>query len=263
MTNHFDSRSRDWRVGLALLSAFVSVLVAGSETSAQQNLFNVPSADVTAPNKVFFQQQFNIAPRLGQSSTTLDYGLGKNWEVGVNLLDVELWNRDDDYASYLQQVTPAILGNVQKRVEIINDVWGLGVGTQVGFGPNRDGSGNPFEQFAWGVNSVQLPGHSQLGRYFLGGYYANEAYGGSGDHTGLLLGAEIPLIENVCVLQADCISANRSISAIVTGAVFFLPSGWQLSTGIQTPTFRSDVPVAAVLEFTHLDLPWFRRRLAK
>lgn len=241
----------------------ISVAYLAANTYGQQNLFNVPSGEVTDNAQLFFQQQFNIAPSLGQSSSTFDYGLGNGWEAGVNLLDVQLWNHDANYQSYWEQVTPAILFNVQKHVQLIDDAWGIGVGTQLGSSPNRNHYGNQFEQFIWGVNSLQLPDREDLGKYFLGGYYANEAYGGSGDKTGLLLGFEFPLIPNLCTLQADCISGDRSISAAVAGMVFFMPSGWQLSLGVQTPTFRSDVPVAAVVEFTHLNLPLFRQPVGR
>jgi hypothetical protein len=53
---------------------------------AQQNLFNVPSSEITQPGKVFVQQQFNFGG-VGTSNTTIDYGLGNNLEVGINVFN--------------------------------------------------------------------------------------------------------------------------------------------------------------------------------
>ncbi len=237
-----------------LLACFITLDAA----VAQQNLFNVPSGQITAPGNLFFQQQFNVASQLGQSSTTFDYGLGNSWEVGVNLTDVQLWNQQTS-TRYFEQITPAVLCNVQKGFAVLEDRWKVGLGTQSGLGPNRAGSGIPFEQFAWITNSIQVDESAMLGRYFFGSYYANRAYGGGGDPVGGLLGAEIPIIQDRLYLQADCITGDRSISAAVFGCVALLPNEWQVSIGLQAPTFRSDAPVAAVFEFTHLSLPLFQR----
>jgi len=54
---------------------------------AQQNFINVPSSEVTIKNKYFFQQQINFNDLI-QSNTTLDYGLGKGYEIGLNILGI-------------------------------------------------------------------------------------------------------------------------------------------------------------------------------
>jgi hypothetical protein len=60
------------------------MLYTGSVCQAQQNLFNVPSTDITQKGQWFFQQQFNfLTASLGSSNTTLDYGLGHPLEIGL------------------------------------------------------------------------------------------------------------------------------------------------------------------------------------
>ncbi len=56
----------------------------------QQNLFNVPSSDITPKAKPFFQQQFTIEAAVVQLNSTFSFGLGKNMEVGVNLVGVNV-----------------------------------------------------------------------------------------------------------------------------------------------------------------------------
>lgn len=52
---------------------------------SQQNFINVPSVEVTKKHKLFFQQQFNFS-QLVQSNSTIDYGLGNGFEIGVTIL---------------------------------------------------------------------------------------------------------------------------------------------------------------------------------
>ena len=52
---------------------------------AQQSLFNVPSANVTPKGELFFQEQLNFGTA-GESNLTTDIGLGKGFEVGLNVV---------------------------------------------------------------------------------------------------------------------------------------------------------------------------------
>src|SRR5664279_3491542 len=58
---------------------------------AQQNLFNAPSSEITENNEIFFQQQFNFSTISGNGNTTLDYGLGNDLEVGINIFNLDLY----------------------------------------------------------------------------------------------------------------------------------------------------------------------------
>ena len=55
---------------------------------SQQNFINVPSGDVTSCKKVFFQEQLNFNESI-QSNTTIDLGIGKGFELGVNILGLD------------------------------------------------------------------------------------------------------------------------------------------------------------------------------
>jgi len=68
------------RVGFFLL---LSISALG-----QQNFFNVPSSDITPARKIFVQQQLNFIPNGVQSGTTFCYGVGKNAEIGFNVLGI-------------------------------------------------------------------------------------------------------------------------------------------------------------------------------
>jgi hypothetical protein len=95
---------KKWPIALTglIISSFPEIGLS------QQNLFNVPSADITGKNKIFFQQQFNFASLQGSSNTTLDYGLGDNLEVGINVFNVGM------YSSIGEFTNPNFLLNFQK-----------------------------------------------------------------------------------------------------------------------------------------------------
>ena len=75
---------------LRLAIAMLGCLVFSQTGWSQQNLFNVPSGTITRKGEVFLQEQLNLG-RFGESNTTIDYGLGNNWEVGLNIFKVNLY----------------------------------------------------------------------------------------------------------------------------------------------------------------------------
>ena len=110
-------------------------------------------------------------------------------------------------------------------------------------------------------NPIQVPSFSYInnavalekwGKYYLGGYYANHAYAGSGDSFGLMAGIEFPLIENKMHLMGDLLSGNNGISVTVLVVVFYLPNNWQLSFGAQLPAPSSHNDYGMVFEITKL-----------
>lgn len=90
------------------------------------------------------------------------------------------------------------------------------------------------------------------GKYYLGGYYANHAYAGTGDSFGIMAGIEYPLIPDKMHLMGDILSGNNAISVAVLGIVFFLPANWQLSFGAQIPSPGSNNEYGAVFEITKI-----------
>ena len=120
---------------------FTIILVCGgllpSMVLGQQNLFNVPSSNITEPGEIFFQQQFNALPGLLQINTTLCYGLGRNMEVGFNIIGLNVNTRSSspfiisngDISN--PPVYPFYTLNLQKAF-VLNKVLRLAIGTQTG-----------------------------------------------------------------------------------------------------------------------------------
>ncbi len=233
--------------------AFLSILCCGlcwcfwsSPALAQQNLFNVPSGEITHEGNFFFQQQFNFSTN-GQSNTTLEYGLGHGWEVGLNVFDVSIYKTHALPPIGRHQVNPDLLFNVQRGFEI-TDWWKVEFGTLSGFNPISRSDDIRFQTFNFTSNAFTLP--NDIAKFYLGAYQTNVAYAGPGDRVGVLLGTEIPLVKDKLHFMADYISGNSDISVGVIGGVWYLPSKWQISLGAQIPAPRSHNAYGVVLELT-------------
>ncbi|MDD2863198.1 MAG: hypothetical protein PHC99_00550 [Methylococcales bacterium] len=216
-------------------------LFYSSLSNAQQNLFNVPSSDITENGTIFFQQQFNLGKSSGVSNTTFDYGLEDNLEIGLNIFNVDLYPTNE-------LRNPFVLANFQKGFTI-NEHYKIGFGTQTGITPPIHNESIGIPSFSYFNNSLNL---EYLGHYYLGGYYANHAYAGAGDSFGIMAGVEYPLIEKKFHLQGDILTGNNDISVAVLGFVIFLPKDWQLSFGAQVPSPTSNNDYGAVFEITKL-----------
>ncbi len=241
------SRARRFMVFAA---AFWLFIAAARCAHAQQNLFNVPSGDITHPGELFFQEQFNFARPAGSSNTTFDYGLGNGWEVGVNVLDVLFYQDGAGPApTGPQQVNPDMLFNLQKGFEV-NDSWKVGLGGQFGFNPARQPGDIKFLNYSWVINEFDFPEHEEFGKWYAGGYYSNLPYRGPGETVGLLLGSEIPIIEDRISFQWDWTTGRNDIGVAVIGGVYTFESGWQLSLGGQLPSPGTQNPYGVVIEFT-------------
>ena len=222
----------------------VLVLACAVKCQAQQNLFNVPSAEITRPNEVFFQQQFNLNTQT-QSNTSIAYGVGREYEIGLNFFQL---NVVPDSGPDPAPTEPLLLFNAQKGF-YLGDHFKLGVGTQIGetvVDRRRDVRMANFN-YAVGVGTLG-DGKSRL---YGGAYQADAAFRGDrGDEFGFMVGYDIPTMIEKVDLVGDYISGTSAISLAVLGAVWDMTENWQLSLGAQLPSPHSGNAYGAVVEFT-------------
>ncbi len=124
----------------------IILLINGISLFSQQNFINVPSSEVTKKNKLFFQQQVNINEQI-QSNTTLDFGLGKGFEIGVNVLglnyDEKLKSVQFNDTSDKDPYNPLIMLNGLKNFELSeNMAIAFGGQTGLNFNDNKNSSVN-------------------------------------------------------------------------------------------------------------------------
>jgi hypothetical protein len=233
-----------WQCGVLVLTAMASTL-STREAVAQQNLFNVPVPAVAAEDKIFFQEQLNVGS-VGSSNTTFDYGLGNNFEIGLNVFNVGLY----------PAVTPPMPGDAGRNGVLINmqkvfepnESFDIGIGTQQGVSATTSSQQTEYMGYGWCV--VEYDTHNDHGRYLAGTYIGNPTYTGKGNSVGWMLGCEYPLIPEKMHFMADWLGGTNQISVAVIGAVVELPRHWQLSVGAQVPSPGSHNPYGMVIELT-------------
>ncbi len=217
---------------------------------AQQSLFNVPSANVTPKGELFFQEQLNFGTA-GESNSTTDIGLGKGFEVDLNVMHVRLYPAEaivspDDPAN------DAFMINSQWIVSALP--WlKVALGTEQGISARE---GKPGVRYVgWGFGALRFePAEGRYGGYVLGAYYGTKTWTGLGANPAGLAGFEIPVVGEHLALCADwMIGTNRQSVEVLGIQVMPVPAwGWQISLGAQLPGFGPDTGYAFVLELTHL-----------
>jgi len=235
--------------GLRLAIATFVCLVLSQTGLSQQNLFNVPSGTITRKGEIFLQEQLNLG-RFGESNTTIDYGLGNNWEVGLNIFKVNL---------YPGNIRPlpgesnedSLLANIQKGFRPFETLV-FEIGSQQGISANNGQQKVDYLNLTWGVSRWTPESTPFKGTLITGVYYGNTNYLGAGNEFGWMAGIEYPLWREDLSFVADFISGTNGASVAVIGGqwTFSKENGWQVSLGAQLPSPGSDNGYGAVFELT-------------
>ena len=245
-----------------LLLSTLLVFFSISITYGQQNLFNIPSGDITPKGKFFYQHQFNVYQKKFESKSHLVYGLGKGWEIGANLLNVgvnhgyinkPVFMMNDVYGK--EPLGPLLVPTAQKQFKV-GEHFKLSVGTQTGLNLSENFKNKTIATFIYGLSVYETGNHM---KFVVGPYYANNAYLGKvGNNLGFVAGFEIPLSKR-WFLMVDHISGNNYNSVTVPGFMYNLTKRVQLCAGYQIPNPGSPIKQAIVLELNLLnyDIPNF------
>lgn len=235
---------------LRLKAAFVSRCVCGliltylfliaNPTLAQQNLFNIPSGDITPKGKFFYQHQLNFySVNELESKSHLVYGLGKGWDAGVNLVDLPLQVGDVPALSFndnsnRKPLYPLLMFTLQKQFQL-NKHLKLNVGSQVGPNLSPQSRNKRFAFFNYVLVKSKLFKQVNL---TIGTYHTDNTFVGKEQHHfGILAGYEIPLTKRFS-LMGDVISGNHKKSQSTIGALY-------------TISKRVQVCGAALLDYPH------------
>jgi hypothetical protein len=220
---------------------------------AQQNLFNMPSGDITPKREYFYQHQLNVYQNKFESKGHFVYGLGNNFDAGLNLVgkgayyDPEwkaLYNPHHDRGALF----PFLMGTIQKQWKI-HDYLLINLGSQVGINVSKSIEHKRPGFFHYGL--AIFPFMKGKSRLVTGAYYTNAAYVGKGNKTGMMLGYEIKLSKR-WYLMGDWISGRNEQSGAVTGFMFNAGRRAQLCAGWQIPNRGSIKQQALVLELNIL-----------
>ena len=156
------------------LQALIYFLILYNSAISQQSLFNAPSSDITTRYKLFVQEQLNFNNQ-HISNLTLDYGLGKGFEICMNVFQTNFSIKHGHYASSV------ICINVQKEFILTKRIK---TATGIQLGRNDAAIKNGMWIFQ---NFVYQPRIDGL-KLYAGAYYASKYYDGTNLTPGVMCG---------------------------------------------------------------------------
>lgn len=233
---------------ITLLTSGLLALTALTGVRAQQTYFNVPSADIVGKHEVAAQQQVNISDFL-RSTTTVEYGLGREWEVGLNLYNLDYqpstrrFERNDSTTQ--QPYSPLVLVNALKAFDI-NQNLEFAVGAQVGL--NLTSARRP----QWvGFLYTHLGGSFQGEHYnwSVGAYTANPRYLGEGPRGGFMAGFDAGIFYQKLHLLGDWTSGSHEMGQLALGIEVYVGKHFPLAIGWQRS--NRDGAQALILQLTY------------
>jgi hypothetical protein len=217
---------------------------------AQLTVFNVPSSEVTDRGKLSFQQQFEISKQI-ESSTTATYGLGKGWEAGLNLfnLDYSTETRDFEFNDETDSIpyAPLLTANAQKVFELSN---GFGIGLGAIAGANLSGHHRTRPVFYGYSNLLYETGPQQQYKFAAGPYIGNHRYLSRGPVAGFQGGLDAGIWYEKLHLLLDWISGSHQKGRLSAGISLYITKNIPLSLGWQRS--NSDGSQAAIVQLTVL-----------
>lgn len=232
-------------------------LVFTKASTAQQNFFNVPSSDITPKERLFYQQQFNFSESDFTSNTTINLGLGHNFELGMNLNSVLFDNyRNLSVNDSIAPYNPFLCINGQKRFDIYNH-FSIAIGSQLGITTKE----HLLADYTF-LNTIYS--NEKYGLKIVPGlYYISDGFVGEetrngiqkdthvlGSKIGLQAGVEKNIWKDKLYIQGDFISGKHTLGEAVLGAAYFISKRWVISGGYQIPTFKSRSEKSVVFEMT-------------
>ena len=219
----------------------------------QQNLFNVPSGDLTEKHRGFFQHQINAYHQF-QNNITYSYGINHSLEIGCNVFGFTLEPQNKqvhivtNQNDHTQPLSPQFLINVQKNISIGKRLrWANG--TQTGLSNFSIPSDSHFSTFNY--SEMVYTNRKNTFKWINGIYLSNKVFMGSGNNIGYLGGIELSLNKQL-KFSADAIVGNNASSVAVIGPCYFLNPHLALSGGWQIPFNPNLNSQAVVFEITLL-----------
>ena len=233
-----------------LIACGFTLFIPTRQVLAQLTVFNVSSSDITDARKISIQQQFEIQDEI-ESSTTLTYGLGKKWELGLNLinLDYSIKNRHFEIndSTITSPFAPLLLANAQKVFDL-GQTWSVGLGAVAGTNITHFHA-DKFVYYAY-TNLVASLGDHDRYKFAAGPYISNHRYLSEGAVYGLQGAVDAGFFYKKLHFLADWISGSHKKGKLSLGVEVFVSERLPLSFGWQRS--NSDGAQAAVLQLTFL-----------
>jgi hypothetical protein len=225
-------------------------LVISREARAQLTVFNVSSSEITDYKRISAQQQFEIQDQV-ESSTTITYGLGKGWEIGANLINIDYGLKSRHFEGNDTTTSipyaPLLLINAQKVFKL-NELLSVGLGTVAGASVKHLKSAR-WVYYSYANLNASF-GEDDRYQFAAGPYVGNHKYLSDGPNYGFQTGLDAGIWYEKLHFLADWISGSHSKGRLTIGFEVFLTKRLPLSFGWQRS--NQDGSQAGVLQLTFL-----------
>lgn len=218
-------------INVKKFSLLIALLSGSLLAQAQQTLFNVPSSDITPARRILAQQQVDINHEQVRSTTTVDYGLGRNWEVGLNIYNVDYspeqhsWQKND--TTLQMPYAPLLLINAQKTIDLTDQLHlGLGGQTGVNLFPTQRSS-----WVGWGYANLGASFDKEHYQAVIGAYAGNQRYLAEGSTVGMHLGFDAGIWYEKVHLLGDWATGTHEYGQLVLGVEVYLTKHLPMALG--------------------------------
>lgn len=216
------------RIYLLLLSGFCF----NQSAFAQQTYFNVPSSDVVEKHEISVQQQINFSESI-RSSTTVNYGLGREWEIGVNLYNIDFQPSQHrivaNDSTTEKSFSPLGMLNAQKAFNLTKNIE-VAMGAQAGL--NVLTHRHP-QWVGYMYGHVATFSTNEHYNFSAGAYLANARYLGDGPNAGFQTGFDAGILYQKLHVLGDWISGPHDFGQLVLGLEVYLGKHVPLALGWQ------------------------------
>lgn len=230
------------------VAIFVFLLSCGV-MNGQQNLFNIPSGDITNNGSYFYQHQLNVYSNKVESKAHFVYGLGNGWDGGINLVGKGayftpewrmLHNDNPDKGS----LYPILMGTLQRQFKLVDNV-DINFGAQIGYNISNKLTNKEINYFTYALGIYHIM--NKKSRIVGGIYQSNQEFVGHGNTTGIMLGYEIKVGDR-WYLMGDWMSGYNDAAVAVIGGIYNASKRVQVCAGWQIPNPNTPKPMGLVLE---------------
>jgi len=229
-----------------LTSSFIVLLI--SHGNAQKNIVAVPTSYITDKGKSYFQEQILISNQLIIFSTLSTFGLGREFEFGLELDDVTLGMKPGQRGFLFegsQNTNPFILVNAQKGF-VFSEIYRIGIGTKVGYFITQPLREARFANFSYFNNRITDRYSKNIVN--IGLYYLDPTYAGPGNNVGYMLAYQRVLIKDMLGFAGEYVSGNNDFSYCNLGLQYSLNDIIQFGISAQLPSINSGNKYGIVLQ---------------
>ncbi|MFN7948184.1 MAG: hypothetical protein U0Z53_22735 [Blastocatellia bacterium] len=212
-------------VGLLCRATLGACLMLAGQAFAQSTIFNIPSTDVVAKKKIYFEFDFISHPESHHNGGFQTYvprvvvGAGKGVEVGVNV----------SATNSIAPTTVYVQPNIKWQFYANEDAGTALTAGAIAYVPVKDRRLNDSFGFFYGNVSKKFRG--TYGPRVTAGGYGLADYDAAGlDRGGAMVGYEQPLSSKVNFV-ADWFSGNNGFGYVTPGLSFALPKNSLFNVG--------------------------------